>query len=134
MAEKTIFTRIVEGEIPAAKVYEDDEFLAFMDIRPVNKGHVLVITKDVYATLKDMPEDMVVRMFKLVHKLTGPVMEAAGAPMFNWYVIGDEVPHAHIHIVPRFEGDRKVSLSQGSYDEEDEIEKYAEKIRENMQS
>ena len=131
MTEETIFTKIVKGEIPAAKVYEDDEFLAFMDIRPVNKGHALVITKEVYPTLKEMPEDMVARMFKVVHKLTGPVMEAVGAPMFNWYVIGDEVPHAHIHIVPRYEGDGKLSLSHGKY-EKDEIEQYAEEIRKKM--
>ncbi|MFP4118098.1 MAG: HIT family protein [Candidatus Woesearchaeota archaeon] len=133
MADETIFTKIVKGEIPASKVYEDEEFLAFLDISPVNKGHVLVITKEIFPTLKDMPVDMVSRMFKVVHKLTGPVMEASDAPMFNWYVIGDEVPHAHVHIVPRYEGDGKLSLSHGKYQNE-EIEQYAEKIRNKIDS
>ncbi len=128
---ETIFTKIVNGEIPASKVYEDDDFLAFMDISPVNKGHVLLITKEVFPTLNDMTEEMVGRMFQIVKMLTGPVMKASGAPMFNWYVIGDEVPHAHVHIVPRFEDDGAMRLEHKNYDEK-EIDEYAESIRKEL--
>ena len=124
----TIFTRIIEGDIPAEKVYEDDNFLAFMDINPVNKGHVLVITKEPYPTLKDAPEDIVSNLFKVVHKLTPAVMKASKSELFNWYVIGDEVPHAHVHIVPRFPDDEAISLNTKKYDY-DEIKVFAESIR-----
>ena len=131
MGEETIFTKIVNGTIPATKVYEDNNFLAFMDINPINKGHVLVITKEPYKTLNDVPNDLVGEMFKLVHKLTQPIMDASGSEMFNWYVIGDEVPHAHIHIVPRFENDGKIKIERSKSSSE-EIELFAQKIRDKI--
>ena len=124
----TIFTKIINREIPAEIVYESELFLAFMDINPVNKGHLLVITKEPYPTLIDAPESVVGELFMLVHKLTPSVMKATGSDLFNWFVVGDEVPHAHVHIVPRFPNDSAFNFNTKKY-ENNELKEFAEEIR-----
>jgi len=105
-----IFCQIVDGDIPARVVYEDDDVLAFLDANPLAPGHTLVIPKDHYETLDDVPPEPGEMMFAAIHYLTPVVEEAVDADgsnigFNNGEAAGQEVPHVHGHIVPRFEGD-----------------------------
>lgn len=99
--EDCIFCRIVKGEIPCSKVYEDKQFLAFLDIRPLNQGHTLIIPKKHYRWVWDMKEEYSVVMNKMANTLK----KAFGTDYVQSVVMGDEVHHAHIHLIPRFPGD-----------------------------
>ena len=109
MAE-TIFEKIVAGEIPARVVHETDSVLAFLDANPLAPGHTLVIPKHAYERLDDLPADLAGDLFAVVHELTPQIEQAVDADattigINNGGAAGQEVPHVHVHIVPRFEGD-----------------------------
>lgn len=133
----TIFTRIVRGEIPAAKVYEDDEFLAFLDIAPANKGHVLVITKQEFETFGDIPTSVLGRMMQVTQNVAHAVVSATRAEGYNVIMnnkpaAGQTVPHAHIHIIPRFTSDTfKLEWPHQKYGG-GEMEAIRKKIAENL--
>ncbi|RZH68834.1 HIT family protein [Natrinema altunense] len=106
----TIFSQIVEGEIPARIVYEDETTVAFLDANPLAPGHTLVIPRDEYERLNDVPDDVAADLYDTVHRLVPAVEESADADATtvafnNGEAAGQEVPHVHCHIVPRFEGD-----------------------------
>lgn len=101
-----IFCKIALGEIPATKIYEDEEFLAFLDIKPVQPGHTLVIPKKHYDNLLTTPREVVGRLYQVVHKLAPAVVTGAAAAGFNLglnngSVAGQIVYHTHVHIIPR---------------------------------
>ena len=127
-----IFCKIIKGEIPSANLYEDDDVVAFLDIAPTQKGHTLVIPKNHYRNLFDMPEDEVKRLFAAVQKVAKGVKEAVGAEginigMNNEPASGQIVFHAHVHIIPRRNGDGLKSWPQSKY-EEGEMQQFKEKI------
>ncbi|ELY65471.1 HIT family protein [Natrinema versiforme] len=106
----TIFSQIVEGEIPARIVYEDETTVAFLDANPLAPGHTLVIPKDEYERLNDVPDDIATDLYATVHRMVPVVEDAVDADATtvafnNGEEAGQEVPHVHCHIVPRFEGD-----------------------------
>ncbi|WP_226482134.1 HIT family protein [Natrinema amylolyticum] len=106
----TIFSQIVEGEIPARIVYEDETTVAFLDANPLAPGHTLVIPKDEYERLNDVPEDVAADLYDTIHRMVPAVEESVDADATtvafnNGEAAGQEVPHVHCHIVPRFEGD-----------------------------
>ncbi|ELY88133.1 HIT family protein [Natrialba taiwanensis] len=106
----TIFSQIVEGEIPARIVYEDETTIAFLDANPLAPGHTLVIPKDEYERLNDVPEDVATDLYATVHRMVPAVEESVDADATtvafnNGEEAGQEVPHVHCHIVPRFQGD-----------------------------
>jgi|SRR5688572_18593345 len=96
----TIFSRIVKGEIPAYKVAETDRFLAFLDINPLVKGHTLVIPKKETDYLFDMEDDELGEMILFAKKVAIGVRKSVPCIRIGVAVIGLEVPHAHIHLVP----------------------------------
>ena len=97
--EDCIFCKIARGEIPAEKVYEDAEFLAFLDIRPQAPGHTLVIPKEHYRWVWDVPN--VGRYFEIVKKIAQAMQKTFGAiDEIHSRVIGEEVPHAHVWLYP----------------------------------
>ena len=98
-----IFCKIAKGEIPCHKVYEDEEFIAFLDIRPLNPGHVLVIPKKHYRWVWDV--DNISGYFEAAKKIANAQRKAFGTDWVVSLVFGEEVPHAHIWLVPRTEGD-----------------------------
>lgn len=105
-----IFCRIVKGELPCTKVYEDDAVLAFMDIGPIIKGHVLVIPKAHYATLPEVPAELAARVMVVVQKVATALMSALSADGVNVHqsngaCAGQVVPHVHFHVIPRFNDD-----------------------------
>lgn len=110
MSEDCIFCRIVDGDIPANVVYENDYVLAFLDANPQAPGHTLVVPKDHFATLGATPTKVSEMTFAAVHYLTPSVEETVDADatsvgINNGETAGQEIPHLHVHIIPRFEGD-----------------------------
>lgn len=96
----SIFSRIVAGEIPCYKVAEDDRHFAFLDINPVAKGHTLVIPKREVSYIFDLPEDEYVALQLFARKVAAAMQRAVPCTRIGEAVIGLEVPHTHIHLVP----------------------------------
>lgn len=132
--EHCVFCKILAGDIPAAKVYEDDKVLAFLDIAPFNFGHTLVIPKAHCHGLSDMPGKYRDALFAAAAKIAPAVLRVTGATGFNLLlnngsVAGQEVPHAHLHIIPRFVDDKVLlGASQKKYEGE-ELDEMKEKIQ-----
>ncbi len=108
--EKTIFEKIVAGEIPCAKVYEDVETFAFLDINPNSIGHTLVITKKPFRNIFDLPDSAAESLIRSVKKVAAAVKKATNCDglniiMNNEKAAGQIVFHAHVHIIPRKDGD-----------------------------
>jgi histidine triad (HIT) family protein len=101
--ENCIFCKIVKKEIPCFEVYEDEKFLAFLDINPRNPGHTLVIPKDHFRWVWDVP--YLGEYFEVVGKIAKAIKKAMKTDFVVSFIIGEEVPHAHIHLVPRFPED-----------------------------
>ena len=104
--ENCIFCRIVKGEIPAAKIYEDDLVLAFLDIAPINFGHVLVIPKEHHESSSTIPEATAGRMFRIGSRIGIALKRKLDYDAFNLHLAdgtaaGQVVMHAHLHVVPR---------------------------------
>ena len=96
----TIFTKIINGEIPCYKVAEDDRFLAFLDINPLKAGHTLVVPKRETDYLFDIDDQCLADMIVFAKKVAAAIKEARSCKRVGVAVIGFEVPHAHIHLVP----------------------------------
>lgn len=122
--ENCVFCKIVAGSIPTNKVYEDDHTLAFLDINPKNHGHTLVIPKDHFENIYGTPDETLCRMMIIVRKLAVAVKNGVDADginivMNNESAAGQDVWHAHIHVIPRFNEDGykntpgKVSYKEG---------------------
>lgn len=135
--DNCIFCKIVAGEIPSTKVFEDSDILAFMDINPNNKGHTLVITKDHYKTFNDIPVDLLTKLIKKIQDVTAAVTEATSCHGFNILMnnnkaAGQLVPHVHFHVVPRFDKDGVVPAWKTIKYDEGEMEEYANSIRKRL--
>lgn len=98
--QRTVFMDIIEGKIPCYKVYEDDNFFAFLDIYPRAKGHTLVIPKKPFRFVYDVPEFGT--YWEVVYKITAAIQKGLQPTWVNYATFGLEVPHAHIHILPRY--------------------------------
>jgi histidine triad (HIT) family protein len=101
-----VFCKIVAVELPAAVVYEDDAVLAFLDINPLADCHVLIVPREHYTELSDLPSDVCSRLFSCVPKLARAVVDVTNAAGYNVLVnngrlAGQVVPHVHVHIIPR---------------------------------
>jgi len=105
-----IFCKIIKGEIPSYKVYEDDDILAFLDLTPVSPGHTLVIPKAHHKDLLELPDDLAGKIITVIKKITPAILQGVGATDFNLgfnngKIAGQVVEHAHFHIIPRIEND-----------------------------
>lgn len=100
-----IFCRIVSGEVPAKKVYEDDYVVAFLDIAPLTEGHVLLVTKEHKKTLWDFDADTIGVIFATSKKVVDGMKNALKPERVMVAVLGTDVPHVHVHLVPRYPGD-----------------------------
>ena len=96
----TIFSRIVAGEIPSYKLAEDDRYYAFLDINPLAKGHTLVIPKQEVDYLYDLDDDSLQGMILFAKQVAGKIKAFSGCKRVATVVLGLEVPHAHIHLIP----------------------------------
>lgn len=135
----TVFTKIIEGSIPSTKLYEDALCLAILDINPMNKGHALVICKECHPTITECPDDILGHLLSVAKLLDAKMRSAIGAEATNILInngpaAGQEVPHLHIHVIPRYFKDKKrLSLTKEQYGPE-EIAAYGEKLRIQTQS
>ncbi|MFC5971549.1 HIT family protein [Halomarina salina] len=110
MSDDCIFCSIVAGDVPSRTVHEGEHTFAFLDVNPLVRGHTLVIPKEHYETVAEMPDDVRDAVFTAAGELTPAVEEAVDADattigMNNGAASGQEVPHAHVHVVPRFDDD-----------------------------
>ena len=117
----SLFSKIVQGEIPAYKIAEDEHYLAFLDISPVARGHTLVIPKKEVDYLFDLDDDLYTGLQLFAKKVAGALKKAISCEKVGVLVLGLEVPHAHIHLIPmENEADvlnfsNKLSLSQDEF-------------------
>lgn len=95
----SIFTKIINGEIPCYKIYEDDKTLAFLDINPETKGHTLAVPKNEVDKIYELPDEDYGALMATVKKLSKNMEEKLGKRTL-WKVIGTDVPHAHVHLLP----------------------------------
>jgi len=130
-----VFCAIASGEIPAQIVLADEVTVAFLDARPLFKGHVLVIPREHHETLADLPADLVGPLFTRVQRVSAALPAALGAQgsfvaMNN--VVSQSVPHAHVHVVPRTRGDglRGFFWPRQKYASDAEAASYAQRISE----
>src|SRR5689334_3643028 len=96
----SIFTKIIKGEIPCHKVYEDDKTIAFLDIHPIQPGHVLVVPKNQINEFQDLPDDDYQAVWSTVKKVAQRQKSVLGRKRVGIHVVGLDVPHAHIHVFP----------------------------------
>ncbi|MBU2561934.1 MAG: HIT family protein [Nanoarchaeota archaeon] len=125
--DNCIFCKIVAGQIPCAKVYEDKDTLAFLSIGPVHKGHVLVIPKKHHRWLWDVPAAESKELMPKLQKIAKAVEKATRCDLVVMTVVGDEVAHAHIHLIPKFHGDGLKFWPEGKY-AEGEMEEWRRKV------
>ena len=129
-----IFCRIIRGELPCAKVYEDERVVGFLDINPVNPGHTLVLPKRHYATLFDILPDDLHASAAACQKIAAAVykaVKASGLNLFqnNYRAAGQVVDHIHFHLVPRFPRDNFLSSWPGKPCPQAELDKMLERIK-----
>ncbi len=110
-----IFCKIVKGEIPTLKVYENSSVLSFLDVNPCSLGHTIIIPKKHYQRIEDIPEEELNELFSVITKLVKIIPGVVGTTdcnigLNNGKLAGQEVPHVHFHIIPRFEGDKGSSI------------------------
>lgn len=126
---ETIFSKIIRGEIAAYKVLEDDRFLAFLDVFPLVKGHTLVIPKEPVDYIFDLEPEVLADLHTFAQKVAKAVKKAIPCKKVGVAVIGLEVPHAHIHLVPMNQmADMNFSNPKQKFDAS-EMEAIAERIR-----
>ncbi|MBU0611904.1 HIT family protein [Patescibacteria group bacterium] len=101
-----IFCKIIKGEIPCDKVYEDKDFFAFLDIKPVSDGHLLIIPKQHIVWIQEADDETVSNIFKLAKKLIIAIKKALECDYVQLSIVGKDVPHFHIHLFPRYFDDK----------------------------
>lgn len=131
-----IFCKIINGEIPCSKVYDDNIFIGFLDIRPIHKGHVLIVPKKHFVNIFDTPADVAAEIYSVLKTVSAAVKTASGCDAVNIVQnngadAGQEVFHSHVHIIPRFKDDGlKFATRHAEYDGFDEMNAMAARIRE----
>ena len=132
--ENCIFCKIINGEIPSTKVYEDEEFVIMLDIGPATFGHVLILPKEHYANLFEMPEELLAKAMKLAKSFGDKLVKELHADGMNvvqnnGLAAGQTVFHFHMHLIPRYEKDVVGELwTPGSLTEE-EREEITQKLK-----
>ena len=131
---KCLFCAIIAGETPANIVLDEPDVVAFLDIRPVFKGHTLLATRSHVETLTDLPDQLVGPVMSATQRLAAAVKAALGAQGSFVAVnntVSQSVPHLHVHVVPRTKGDglRGFFWPRTRYADDDEAERYAENLR-----
>lgn len=96
----SVFTKIIKGEIPSHKIYEDDKTLAFLDIHPKSPGHTLVVSKKQIDHIWDLPDEDYQALMSACKKIAQRMREVLKVSRVGAKVIGEEVPHAHVHLIP----------------------------------
>ena len=127
----SIFTRILQGQIPCEKILEDDAFIAFLDIRPINPGHTLVVPKIEIDELFDQSADILARALPFAQRVAKALKKSVPCRRIGVMVAGFEVPHAHIHLVP-IEAEGELSFSRARPAKPEDLAALGKRIRENL--
>ncbi len=136
-ADDCLFCKMVAGQIPVTKIYEDEVVLAFLDIGPISDGHTLVIPKQHFEKLHDCPPELLGRVGSQLGKIAGAVTAAMNSDGYNVLCnngrpAGQLIEHLHFHIIPRNTGDSLFGQWPAYEYEQGKIEVIAEKIRKNL--
>ena len=110
-----IFCKIINGEIPSYKIYEDDEILAFLDINPVNPGHTLIIPKEHTLDVTTINNDVLIKILDKSRDIASLLIEKMGAQGFTLVQnngVAQEVKHFHLHVMPKYSGKKKLTLDE----------------------
>lgn len=135
MSSDCIFCRIIEGSIPSSIVYEDEQVVAFMDIMPINPGHVLAVPKKHFRELSEMDEDTGAHLFRVAMRVeralrtSGLHCEGTNLLQNNGREAWQEVMHVHLHIIPRFRGDGVKAHFGQKEAPRAQLDNWAEKIK-----
>ena len=105
MVEETVFTKIINREIPALIAYEDDDYIAFADINPRADGHLLVVPKTVHEQFTVMPDEEFESLMAISQKIAAKLQQVTGKERVQLGIVGEDVPHVHVHLVPFDIGD-----------------------------
>ncbi len=130
-----VFCKIVKWETPSQRVYEDDKYIAFLDINPINFGHTLIIPREHYANIEETPEEVLADMIRLTKKLGPAIQEAMHADAYNVGInngtaAGQAIDHVHFHVIPRFANDGFRAWQGRERYQEGEMGKTAKRIKE----
>jgi histidine triad (HIT) family protein len=128
------FCKIARKQALASLVYEDEKVMAFLDIRPLNEGHTLVIPKEHYETIFEVPEERIAYLHKIVKRTALAVKKATEADGIsiiqqNGKAANQEVPHLHVHVIPRYEGQKLARFGEISEADRERLNQVAAKIR-----
>lgn len=109
--ENCIFCKIANGEIPSATIYEDEDFRAILDLGPASKGHALLLPKEHYANLYELPDEVAAKVLPTAKKIVCRMKDVLGCDGYNLVqnngeTAGQTVFHFHLHMIPRYEGDQ----------------------------
>lgn len=138
MENDCIFCKIIKGEILSSKVYEDNDFLVFMDIYPIARGHTLIIPKYHCRNALDTPAEIGAKLYPLITKISNAVKKSYNADgimvmQFNEPSAGQEVYHSHVHIIPRYENDKlNINIPPRLKVDIEDIIKDSEKIKQSL--
>lgn len=139
LVKDCVFCKIIRGEIPCTKVYEDDLVLAFLDIAPFNYGHVVIIPKEHHNSITTIPEDISARMIAVAPKigvaqLRGLKAEGFNLMLNNGSAAGQTVWHCHLHVIPRFTDDQvTMAAAPLQYDGPQAMQEVASKLTEKLE-
>ena len=133
MNNDCIFCKIANGEIPSKTVYEDENFRVILDLGPATKGHALILPKEHYANLFELPEDTAAAAMKVAKKLSAQMVENLGADGLNLVqnngeAAGQTVKHFHLHLIPRYKDDGQNILWKPGEVSQDELEEIRKQI------
>lgn len=133
MKNDTIFGKIIRGEVPATKVYEDERCLAFLDIHPVAKGHLLLIPKEHYQWMQDAPDELISYLFIRTKMLMQTMIKNLKCDYVQVSVVGKDVPHFHIHLIPRMNDSSVHTLRpEIQYADQREMDLIAQKMQSSL--
>jgi len=132
-----LFCKIISWDIESTKIYEDDTFLAFLDINPVNPGHTLLVPKEHFKDLYEVPDEVLSKAGPIMKKIANAIKRGVGADginigMNNEIAAGQEIFHAHFHIMPRMSDDGYEMWHGKPYDSDETKKNIAEKIRKSL--
>jgi len=127
----TLFTKIIEGDIPSYKIAEDDNFYAFLDINPNAKGHTLCIPKKEEDKIFDLDEDTYIELMRFSRKIAKSLKKSIACKRIGIAVVGLEVPHVHVHLIP-LNDMKEMTFQHKIFMSPDELEALSVKIRSNM--
>lgn len=127
MSSPTIFEKIISGEIPCHKIYENEDYFAFLDIKPINLGHTLIVPKKAIDYIFDLDKETYIGLFDLATKIAPAIKKATGCIRVGMAVEGFGVPHAHLHLIPLFK-EHEINPDLSHEETQENLKNMAEKI------